>query len=91
MNPFDKRVQLLEKWHKDNSLINLDNIAELIFEVWQKSEEDTEERIIKLLEDRLLMAKDEKYGLTAMRVPVDRASAIAVTEALLWFIKGENK
>lgn len=48
------------------------------------------ERIIKLLEDRLLMAKDEKYGLTAMRVPVDRASAIAVTEAILWAIK-ENK
>ena len=54
MSPFDKRVQLLEKWHTQNPSINADNLAELILEVWQIAEGDTEERIIKLLIDKAI-------------------------------------
>lgn len=55
MTPFEKRVQLLEKWDKNRKAHTLDmyGIADLILDVWQESEADTEERIIKLMEEEV--------------------------------------
>ena len=49
---------------------------------------DERNRIIDLLESRLVMVKqDDGYQITAMRIDVDRKCAEAITEALLWAIK----
>jgi hypothetical protein len=53
-----------------------------------------QERIIKLLEDRLTGAQETKQAngqITAMRVPVDYDQLEAVIEACIYAIKGENK
>lgn len=52
------------------------------------------ERIIKLLEDRLTQAKDtnESFGqITAMRIPVEFDQLEAITEAIIYLIKGEQR
>lgn len=82
MSPFDKRVQLLEKWDKNRKAHTLDmyGIADLILDVWQEAEADTEERIIKLLE--LEIARHFELGLEA---------SAHYLEGLLELIKGEQK
>ena len=46
------------------------------------------ERIIKLLESRIDLAKSTYGVVTAMRVPVEPAAVEAITEALIYAIKG---
>jgi hypothetical protein len=52
MSGFQKRVALLEKWVPSllPQLKNIDDMAEIILDVWDEAEAHTEERIIKLLE-----------------------------------------
>lgn len=52
-DPFSKRVALLEKWHKHllPNLKDMDDLADIILDIWTVAEEDTTERIIKLLSE----------------------------------------
>lgn len=54
MSAFEKRVALVEKWHTDltKSLDDMYDLAEQVLDVWQEAEKHTEQRIIKLLEDK---------------------------------------
>lgn len=52
------------------------------------------ERIIKLLEDRVAEARstiDMNGQVTAMRVPVELEALEAITQAIIYAIKGEQK
>lgn len=89
-SPFMKRVDILTDWHNKYPDANLDLLAEIILEVWQQAEEDTMERIIKLLKDRWVKSMDENSNITAMGIPVDRKSAMLVTEALIWAVEEMN-
>lgn len=53
MSGFQKRVALLEKWVPSllPQLKNIDDMAEIILDVWDEAEAYTEQRIIKLLEE----------------------------------------
>ena len=51
-NAFLKRVDTLTDWHNRFPDANVDLLAELVLDVWNKAEEHTEQRIIKLLEDK---------------------------------------
>jgi hypothetical protein len=55
MSAFQKRVALLEKWVPSllPQLKNIDDMAEIILDVWDEAEAYTEQRIIKLLESDL--------------------------------------
>ena len=55
MSGFQKRVALLEKWVPSllPQLKNIDDMAEIILDVWDEAEAHTEQRIIKLLENDL--------------------------------------
>lgn len=48
------------------------------------------ERIIKLINDRKELIRDADGLITAMRIPVDKEVAIAITEAIIYAIK-ENE
>jgi hypothetical protein len=52
MNGFQKRVKLLEKWVPSllPQLKDIDDMADIILDVWDEAEAHTEQRIIKLLE-----------------------------------------
>ena len=88
MSPFEKRVQLLEKWNKNRKAHTLDEygIADLILDVWQVAEADTEERIIKLLEEYadgdLLFAEDLNTPSEEVAYTIFKGDAIEL-------IKGE--
>jgi hypothetical protein len=58
-----------------------------IFGLGREHEQD---RIIKLLKDRWIKTMDESSNITAMGLPVDRKSAILVTEALIWAVEEMN-
>ena len=50
------------------------------------------ERIIKLIEQRVEMLNNPNtYYITAMNIPVTKESATAVSEAIIYAIKGEQK
>lgn len=87
MSPFDKRVQLLEKWDKNRKAHTLDmyGIADLILDVWQEAETDTEERIIKLLEDPEVRTK--WIEATSKSLPTYQG----VVDFFTSLIKGEQK
>jgi hypothetical protein len=53
MSGFQKRVALLEKWAPSllPKLRDIDDMAEIILDVWDEAEAHTEERIIKLLDE----------------------------------------
>jgi hypothetical protein len=52
VNAFETRIKLLEKWAPSllPNLKDMDDLAEIIYEVWNEAEAHTEERIIKLLD-----------------------------------------
>lgn len=63
VSAFEKRVELVEKWHTDltKSLDDMYDLAEQVLDVWQEAEKFTEERIIKLLDaeiERIWEIKD---------------------------------
>ena len=77
----------------NNPLITPINKA-LIYDnaIWN-AKEDEKERIINLLEGRLQIIKEQgnKGRLTAMRRQVELNDAVAITEAIIYAIKGEQK
>lgn len=80
MSPFDKRVKLLEKWDKNRKAHTLDmyGIADLILDVWQEAEADTEERILDMLrrwDSTPVDADDSEYSLKIFD-EMDRAFTI---------------
>lgn len=81
MSPFDKRVQLLEKWDKNRKAHTLDmyGIADLILDVWQEAETDTEQRIIKLLEG------------TDLLKTIEGGAFVNYADTAIELIKGEQK
>ncbi len=93
---FQQRVKLLEYWAPSllSKLKDLDDLADCILSVWDTAEAHTEQRIIKLLEDRLTGAKETKKlngQITAMRVSVVYEQLEAITEAIIYAIKNDNK
>jgi hypothetical protein len=49
------------------------------------------ERIIKLLEERKVLLEDpNNHYITAMNIAVTKESAMAITDATIWLIKGET-
>jgi hypothetical protein len=55
VNAFQKRLALLEKWVPSllPQLKDIDDMADIILDVWDEAEAHTEERIIKLLESQI--------------------------------------
>lgn len=53
MSGFNTRVKLLEKWAPNllPQLKDIDDLADIILDVWNEAEADTEQRIIKLLDE----------------------------------------
>ncbi len=53
MSGFQKRVALLEKWAPNllPQIKNIDDLADIILDVWDEAKEHTEQGIIALLED----------------------------------------
>lgn len=84
MNGFQKRVALLEKWVPSllPQLKNIDDMAEIILDVWDEAAAHTEQRIIKLLENRRDWLEDMvNRGQIPMIGPVEAYSnAIALTK-----------
>ncbi len=59
--------------------------------VYEMGVADTKQRIIKLLEDRkALLENPNNHYITAMNIPVTKESAMAITDATIWLIKGET-
>jgi hypothetical protein len=83
MSGFQKRVALLEKWVPSllPQLKNIDDMAEIILDVWDEAEAHTEERIIKLLEER---TNDSGSVLD------ETGNSIADLSDLIELIKGET-
>jgi hypothetical protein len=81
VNAFEKRAELVEKWHTDltKSLDDMYDLAEQVLDVWQEAEKFTEERIIKLLEG--LTYTDEQGHEMISEFKTD----------LIALIKGEQK
>lgn len=66
MSGFQKRVALLEKWVPSllPQLKNIDDMAEIILDVWDEAQAHTDDHIIKLLEEhvwQLDVAPDGKW------------------------------
>lgn len=86
MNGFQKRVALLEKWAPNllPNLKDLDDMADIILDVWDEAEKHTEERIIKVIEGYLhhdyLTGQNEDEMLDELYL-----------SELITLIKGENK
>ena len=58
---------------------------------YEQGIKDERERILTLIEDRKTMLKDSNtINITAMRIPVSKEAALAVSDAIIWAIKGEN-
>lgn len=51
---------------------------------------DMRDDIVELLKDRWVKSMDENSNITAMGLPVDRKSAMLVTEALIWAVEQIN-
>lgn len=87
MSGFQKRVALLEKWVPSllPQLKNIDDMAEIILDVWDEAEAHTEQRIIKLLEDikNKPQLKQENWLYKVART--------AYADATIRLIKGETK
>ena len=102
VSPFDKRVKLLEKWDKNRKAHTLDmyGIADLILDVWQEAEADTEGRILDMLrrwDSTPVDADDAEYNLKVFD-EMHRAFTIgfdygeeAREERILWLLKDLEK
>ena len=53
MSGFETRVKLLEKWAPSllPNLRDMDDLADIILDVWNEADAHTEERFIKLIDD----------------------------------------
>jgi hypothetical protein len=91
VSAFQRRVELLEKW--DKSIESLDDLAEVILDVWQEAELFTEEYIVTLIRDRVSRAKEyAKTGqITAMQRAVSYEDLEAISEAIIYGIEKESK
>lgn len=47
--------------------------------------------VVEILQDRLNTARNTQGVITAMQIPVDIVAVEAITEALIYAIKGEQK
>lgn len=77
-----REINLLEKEYRV--------LIEQRVEAHKASTEAEQERIIKLLEDRLDVARNTQGIITAMQVPVELKAVEAITKALIYAIKGEK-
>ena len=50
MTAFDKRVELLEKWHTRLG-VNINDLADIIIDVWDASTKYSEERITNFINE----------------------------------------
>lgn len=94
MSGFQKRVALLEKWAPNlvPKLKDIDDLADIILDVWDEAEAHTEERIINLLEDsrertNQRIQNDELSGVDL----VERVAVYKTLGNVIALIKGENK
>lgn len=63
MSGFNTRVKLLEKWAPSllPQLKDLDDLADIILDIWNEAEAHAEARIIKLLEDEWLRLEGKEW------------------------------
>lgn len=68
-----------------------DQVHQATLDTIERVRLEERERIIKLLEDRkALLENPNNHYITAMNIPVTKESAMAITDATIWLIKGET-
>lgn len=98
MSAFQKRVALLEKWVPSllPQLKDIDDMADIILDVWDEAVSYTEESIIKSLESKrcecLDLTKDEFIVLAKKDGLVKHANCDWVgLDWVITFVKGETE